>query len=125
MYKLGFIGVGNMGGALLDACAKKIAGVNIIISDFNIERLDYFAQKYGCVPASSEEVAEHAEYIFIGVKPQMAQDAMPEDALAVELLYAQDGMAREIRLEPMGAFKMERVDEIMKMMEDCHEYPDD
>ena len=57
--------------------------------------------------------------------PQMAQDAMPEDALAVELLYAQDGMAREIRLEPMGAFKKERVDEIMKMMEDCHEYPDD
>ena len=57
--------------------------------------------------------------------PQMAAEAMPEDALAIELSYAQDGMAREIRMTPMGAFSRARIDEIVKMMEDCHEYPDD
>ena len=57
--------------------------------------------------------------------PQMAEEAMPEDALSIELFYAQDGMAREIRLTPMGAFSQARIDEILKMMEDCHEYPDD
>ena len=57
--------------------------------------------------------------------PQMAAEAMPEDALAVEIRYADDGMAREITLTPTGAFDAARIDEIMKMLEDCHEYPDD
>ena len=57
--------------------------------------------------------------------PQMAAEAMPEDALSVTLSYAQDGMAREIVLRPMGAFDMARIEKIMKMLEDCHEYSDD
>ena len=60
--------------------------------------------------------------------PQMADGAMPQDALHVEIRYAEDGMAREIDLTPMGAFDQSRVDELlacMKKMEDAHEYPDD
>ena len=60
--------------------------------------------------------------------PQMAAEAMPADALGVDIRYAQDGMAREIRLTPMGAFDQARIDEVlcrMKKMEDAHEYPDD
>lgn len=57
--------------------------------------------------------------------PQMAQGAMPADALCVELRYAQDGLAREIELTPSGAFDGARIDEIMKMLEDDHEDPDD
>ena len=57
--------------------------------------------------------------------PQMAWEAMPQDALTIEIRYAQDGMAREIELIPGGAFDEARIDEIMKKLEDCHEYPDD
>ena len=60
--------------------------------------------------------------------PQMAAEAMPADALGVDIRSAQDGMAREIRLTPMGAFDQARIDEVlcrMKKMEDAHEYPDD
>ena len=57
--------------------------------------------------------------------PQMAAEAMPEDALKIDIRYAQDGAAREIALYPMGAFDEARVAEIIKMTEDCHEYPDD
>lgn len=60
--------------------------------------------------------------------PQMAAEAMPGDALGVNIRYAQDGMAREIELTPMGAFNQARIDEVlsrMKKMEDAHEYPDD
>ena len=74
MYKLGFIGVGNMGGALLSACAKKIDGRDIIISDYDDKKTMYFAEKYGCAVSSSEDVAARAEYLFIGVKPQFAAD---------------------------------------------------
>lgn len=57
--------------------------------------------------------------------PQMAAEAMPADHLAISIRYAQDGMAREITLEPMGAFDEERIAKILSMMEACHEYPDD
>ena len=56
--------------------------------------------------------------------PQMAADAMPADALQIHICYADDGEAREIRLSPMGAFDEARLEEIMRMTEDCHEYPD-
>lgn len=57
--------------------------------------------------------------------PQMAQEAMPQDHLAIDIRYAQDGMARALTMTPMGAFDRERVEETLKMLEDCHEYPDD
>ena len=47
MYKLGFIGVGNMGGALLDACAKRVSGENIIIADADCTKTAHFREKYG------------------------------------------------------------------------------
>lgn len=60
--------------------------------------------------------------------PQMAEGAMPADALAVTMRYALDGEAREAELTPCGAFEKARIDEAlrrMKTMEDEHEYPDD
>ena len=57
--------------------------------------------------------------------PQMAAEAMPGDALAIDIRYAMDGEAREITLTPMGAFDGARLEEILKKMEDSHEYPDD
>lgn len=57
--------------------------------------------------------------------PQMASEAMPESHLAINIRYAMDGEAREIALEPRGAFDDSRLEEILAKMEDCHEYPDD
>ncbi len=57
--------------------------------------------------------------------PQMAEEAMPADHLAIDILYAEDGMARRISLTPSGAFDENRIDEILSMMEAGHEYPDD
>ncbi|MGN0996805.1 MAG: tRNA (adenosine(37)-N6)-threonylcarbamoyltransferase complex ATPase subunit type 1 TsaE [Candidatus Ventricola sp.] len=55
--------------------------------------------------------------------PQMAQEAMPADALAIELCYAQDG--RAVTLTPMGRFDEGRVGDILRTMEACDEYPCD
>lgn len=57
--------------------------------------------------------------------PQMAGGAMPESALCAQLAYADGGMAREITLTPQGEFDEARLEEIIKTMEDGHEYPDD
>lgn len=57
--------------------------------------------------------------------PEMAEEAMPADALTATLVYGEDGLTRRISLEPSGAFTQARIDEIVKHMEDCHEYSDD
>ena len=55
--------------------------------------------------------------------PQMAQEAMPADALAITLRYAGEG--RTVTLEPMGRFDEGWVDDILRTREACDEHPCD
>ena len=57
--------------------------------------------------------------------PEMAEEAMPEDALTVTLTYGEDGLTRRAQLTPGGAFDAARIDEIVKRMEEDDEHPDD
>ena len=68
--KFGFIGCGNMGGALAQAVAKSANPTEIALCDANIERAAALAESLGCGVALLEQVAQDAEYIFLGVKPQ-------------------------------------------------------
>lgn len=49
--------------------------------------------------------------------PQQAAEAMPPDALHIDIRYAMDGEAREITLTLMGGFGEERLEEIVRTME--------
>lgn len=57
--------------------------------------------------------------------PEMAQEAMPEDALHITLTYAPGGLGRRAALAPGGAFGAARIEEILAKMEEEHEHPDD
>lgn len=78
MKKIGFIGAGNMGGALIEAVCKKIGGENVIICDNLPEKTARFSEKYGCGISDASNVAEEADYLFICVKPQAAENAFAE-----------------------------------------------
>ena len=71
MYKFGFIGTGNMGGAIADAVSKAENPEKIIVSNRTKEKAEALAKKIGCVVGDNFDVAEKAQYIFLGVKPQM------------------------------------------------------
>ena len=68
--KFGFIGCGNMGGALAQAVAKSTDPTEIALCDANIEKAAALAESLCCGVALLEQVAQNAEYIFLGVKPQ-------------------------------------------------------
>lgn len=70
MKKIGCIGIGNMGGALLTAICKTVAGCDILICDADIEKVTAFTDKYGCQGVTAAEIADAADYIILGVKPQ-------------------------------------------------------
>lgn len=73
MKKIGFIGTGNMGGALARAVSKTACAENICLADSLPERAAELAEILGCKLSSNEDIAESCDYIFLGVKPQVME----------------------------------------------------
>lgn len=69
-YKFGFIGTGNMGGALARAVSEKIDPEEILLSNRTPQKAQALADELGCVAGSNSEVAKSCRFIFLGVKPQ-------------------------------------------------------
>ena len=76
IYQLGFIGTGNMGGALAQAAAK--SGAGMLLSNRTADKAVRLAAELGCAAGTNLEVAEGCKYIFLGVKPQMLQALLAE-----------------------------------------------
>ncbi len=70
IQKFGFIGCGNMGSALAKALAKKVDSKNILLADANIFLAEKLAGELDACFASTEEIVDECDYIFLGVKPQ-------------------------------------------------------
>ena len=68
----GFIGAGNMGGALARAACKTLDPQEVLLSNRTAAKAEALARELGCcVAADNRQVAREAKYIFLGVKPQM------------------------------------------------------
>lgn len=67
---VGFIGTGNMGGALARAAAKAVPVQNIYLYDKFTEKAEGLASELDCNVTDLYGVAK-CNYIFLGVKPQM------------------------------------------------------
>ena len=68
-YTLGFIGVGNMGSALLYAALRTVDADKIAICDNDTEKTESLALSYGVAVATAEEIAGNADFVILGVKP--------------------------------------------------------
>ena len=79
-YTLGFIGCGNMGGALVQAAAKTLNGAQIAVCDHNQQKIDNYVNAFGIVATDSKDIAKNAKFIILGVKPQAMQNAIAEIA---------------------------------------------
>lgn len=71
MKAIGFIGCGNMGGALATAVAKAYDTRSIYLSEKDNKKSLALAEKTGCRPSDNREIAEFCDLIFLGVKPQV------------------------------------------------------
>ena len=71
MAVFGFIGVGNMGGALARAAAKKASGPSLLLANRSPEKAEQLAAALGGQVSDNAAIAAGADFIFLGVKPQM------------------------------------------------------
>ena len=67
----GFIGTGNMGGALATAARQALAGEDILLANRTPEKALALAEKLGARVVDNATAAAQSDYLFLGVKPQM------------------------------------------------------
>ncbi len=70
MATYGFIGTGNMGGAVAKAAAKAVGGGNLFLANRTPAKAEALAAELGG-QACDNGTAARQDYIFLGVKPQM------------------------------------------------------
>ncbi|MBQ2091617.1 MAG: pyrroline-5-carboxylate reductase [Clostridia bacterium] len=75
---IGFIGTGNMGGALLTAIAK--SGEPVSLSDASKARAAALGQETGALVTDNRTIAEKSDLVFLGVKPQTLPALLSEIA---------------------------------------------
>mgnify|MGYP004646545247 CR=1 FL=1 len=77
----GFIGTGNMGGALARAAAKTVENRRcIVLANRTPEKAARLADELGASVADNRTIAAECDYILLGVKPQMMADMLAEIA---------------------------------------------
>ena len=73
---IGFIGAGNMGGALAIAAAKAVGGEHLFIADLDAAKAAALATDIGAAVTDGGAIAAQCDYIFLGVKPQVMESAL-------------------------------------------------
>lgn len=79
--KIGFIGAGNMGGAILKGALSKgyLSAADTTIFDLNQVIIDHFRNDFGISAASSNsELAQNCEWIVLAIKPVFFQSVIAE-----------------------------------------------
>ena len=93
-YEAGFIGAGNMGGALAQAAVKTVGVEAVAVACSTAEHSAKAAASIGCAAETAETILRESRFVFLGVKPQMfasvtaklAEDIAASDAIFVSML---------------------------------------
>ena len=78
MATFGFIGIGNMGGAIAMAAAKAMDPAQILVSAQHRSKAVAFSDAYGTCPSDNLTIAREAKYVVLGVKPQYMESVLRE-----------------------------------------------
>ena len=88
--KIGFIGAGNMGGALINAACRSVDPADVIITDFFAQKAQGMADELGCSFAqTNSQIAQQARFVVLAVKPHLIADVVKEIAPAVKEAVSQ------------------------------------
>lgn len=105
MSKIGFIGCGNMGGALARAVGK--SGHEVFLSDFDRQKTETVAAEIGenAKVSDNREITAECDLIFLGVKPQVLRalaDEIKSELAARNSRFCLISMAAGISLSKLA-----------------------
>ena len=102
----GFIGCGNMGGALARAAAKAVGGERILLADTDAEKAAALAEEIGGAVADAKKIAESCDYIILGVKPQGLEKLLASISISKKAVVI--SMAAGVELKKLERLAPER-----------------
>ena len=105
--KIGFIGAGNMGGALAQA-VNNVSGVKVVVSSHNLEKATSLQNKIGCGVEDNLSISKTAKFIFIGVKPNKITD------LYADISNALSENTGAVIVSMLAGVTLERLEELFK-----------
>ena len=80
MAKIGFIGMGNMGSAILNGLLRVYKPEDLLFTAAHKEKMEAVTAKTGVVHAASNaECAKQSEYVILAVKPQYFETVFEEN----------------------------------------------
>lgn len=107
MYKIGFIGCGNMASAIIGGAvsSKFVEGENIRVFDVDTAKMDLLGKEYGVkICNSCEELAENCEFVVLAVKPQIFPTVLPQIKLCLNKNAVVVSIGAGKTLEYIGGF---------------------
>ena len=113
--KIGFIGLGNMGAAILEAVAKT-GPHELLLSDQNQEKLAALADRFQGKISNNQEIASQAQVIFLGLKPHLVGPVLSDlaSSIAENPSAIWISMAAGVRLDQLAAYLP--AEQIVRMM---------
>ena len=96
-----------MGGALARALRKTVDGGAILLTNRTAAKAEALAAELGCKASTNTEIAAQADYIFLGVKPQMMAGMLSEIAPVLK-----KRQSRFILVTMAAGLTMERIQEM-------------
>ncbi|MBO4320806.1 MAG: pyrroline-5-carboxylate reductase [Treponema sp.] len=77
--KIGCIGTGMMGGALMQGISKKFTAANIYVTDADFSKASDYARTYGLnVLKTNAEIVTTSDIVFLAVKPAYVKTVLQE-----------------------------------------------
>ena len=101
-YEAGFIGAGNMGGALARAAVKTVGGAAVAVACSTAEHSAKAAASIGCAAETAEAILRESRFVFAGVAAKLAEDIAASDAVFVSMLA---GISLDRLAEMLGGEK--------------------
>lgn len=112
-YIAGFIGAGNMGGALAATACKAVSPSKIVITDRDETKTAALSARTGCAVSDSKTVVQNSQFVFLGVKPQMlsavAKELKPLFAERVVIVSMLAGVTTERLGQELGDMPIIRI----------------
>lgn len=77
--KIGFVGAGNMGGAIINGLIKSNSDLKINVNDHNDSILEKFAPNVALTTKDAKELITNSDIILLAIKPYMYKDFLNEN----------------------------------------------
>ncbi|MGN1014806.1 MAG: pyrroline-5-carboxylate reductase [Butyricicoccus sp.] len=110
---IGFIGAGNMGGALAEVVCRKLDPSQILVYNPTMSKVKRLADQYHCgIAASSEEIVHRCEIVVLCVNPPIVNDVI---APLLPIFSANKGQGKkQILVSIVGAWSTEELTKLFQ-----------